>query len=68
VSAFIERRAAAATARDRRKQDLAIAVDMLLRAVPPIDDLTRILEASGAAPRLVRAIRAELAARRGGRR
>jgi hypothetical protein len=64
---FIERRAAAAVARSRRAEDLSVAVDILVRYVPPIDDLIRALEAAGGGTRLVKALRAELAARRGRR-
>jgi len=51
----------------RRAEDLAIAVNMILRSVPAIDDLIRALEDSGCNMRLVNALRAELAARRGRR-
>ena len=50
----------------RRRQDLAIAVDLIVRYVGPIDDLIAALDGSGATPRLLRALRTELARRRRG--
>lgn len=52
----------------RRAEDISIAVDLLIRYVAPIDDLLRALDAAGGSARLVGALRAELAKRRGGRR
>jgi hypothetical protein len=49
----------------RPAEDLAIAVDLILRSVPAADDLVAVLEAAGGSARLVKALRAELAARRG---
>jgi len=63
VSTVVERRQQAA----RKAEDLGIAVDIILRNVGPIDDLIRALEGAGGSQRLVRALRAELAVRRGGR-
>ena len=51
----------------RRAEDLGIAVDLILRSVPSIDDLVRLLESAGGSVRLVKALRAELAMRRGRR-
>ena len=53
-----------AAAAKQRAEDLAIAVDIVLRSVPAIDDLVTLLEAGGGSVRLVRALKAELAARR----
>ena len=64
VTGVVERRVQAA----RRSEDLGIAVDMILRSIPAIDALIAALESAGASARLVRALRAELAVRRGGRR
>jgi hypothetical protein len=52
----------------RRRQDLAIAVDIIVRSVSPIDDLIAALESAGGSVRLVGALRRELAAWRGERR
>lgn len=52
----------------RRGEDLAIAVDLLLRSLPAIDDLVKALDDAGGSSRLVNALRAELTKRRGGRR
>ena len=52
----------------RRAQDLAIAVDLILRTVPAIDDLVRALDGAGGGARLVAALQRELARRRGGGR
>jgi hypothetical protein len=57
-----------AAAAQRRAEDMQIAVDLILRSVPAIDDLLRTLDAAGGSARLVKALRAELATRRGGRR
>jgi predicted RecB family endonuclease len=57
-----------AEAARRRAEDLGIAVDIIMRSVPPIDDLIRALGGAGGSARLVGALRAELACRRGGRR
>jgi predicted RecB family endonuclease len=58
-----------AEAAHRRTEDLGIAVDILLRSVPAIDDLIAALDGAGGSVRLVGALRAELARRRsGGRR
>ncbi len=57
-----------AAAAQRRAEDLAITVDILLRSVSPIDDLIRMLDGAGGSVRLVGALRAELARRRGGGR
>ncbi len=45
----------------RRREDLSIAVDLLMRSVPDIDALVAALDGAGA-------LRAELARRRGGAR
>ena len=52
----------------RRRQDLDIAVDIIVRSVSPIDDLIAALESAGGIVRLVGALRRELAARRRGKR
>ena len=52
----------------RRRQDLDIAVDIIVRSVSPIDDLIAALESAGGSVRLVGALRRELAARRRGKR
>jgi hypothetical protein len=64
---FIEKRDQRRHAPQRRAEDLSIAVDLLIRHVAPIDDLVRLLDSAGGSVRLVRALRAELAARRGRR-
>ena len=51
----------------RRAEDLSIAVDIILRSVAAVDDLVKALAAAGGSARLVRALRAELAVRRGRR-
>ena len=56
-----------AKAAERRAEDLGIAVDLILRSVPAIDDPMRLLDSAGGSARLVRALKAELAARRGRR-
>jgi hypothetical protein len=66
------RRRGALIARERnqrRREDLAIAVDIVLKSVPATDALIAALESAGGSLRLVGALRAELAARRrsGGR-
>jgi hypothetical protein len=65
TATYIERRDQRHREMQRRAEDLTIAVDMILRSVPGIDDLLRLLDAAGGSGRLVRALRAELAARRG---
>jgi hypothetical protein len=55
---------AVAEAAQRRAEDMAAAVDLLLKSVPAIDDLVRLLEAASGSARLVAALRAELAVRR----
>jgi hypothetical protein len=50
---------------NRRREDLAISVDIILRSVSPIADLVRALEGAGGCTRLGAAPRAELAGRRG---
>jgi hypothetical protein len=45
----------------RRAEDLAIAVDLILRSVPAVDDLVRALHGAGGSARLVKALRAKLA-------
>jgi hypothetical protein len=52
----------------RRREDLNIATDLILRNVGPIDDLVAALESAGGSVRLVGALRRELAARRRGKR
>jgi hypothetical protein len=64
---YTERCEARHHAATRRAEDLAIAVDVILRSVPAIDDLVRALAAAGGCQRLVRALCAELAMRRGRR-
>jgi hypothetical protein len=61
-------REAARQATQRRAEDLSIAVDILLRSVPAINDLIAALDGAGGSVRLVGALRAELARRRGGGR
>ena len=61
-------RSEALAAAERRGEDMLIAVDLLLRSVPAIDDLVKALDDAGGSQRLVKALRAELAKRRGGRR
>ena len=63
MSDLAERRQAA----QRRAEDLGIAVDLIVRNVAPVDDLVRLLDSAGGSARLVRALRAELAKRRGKR-
>lgn len=60
MSAVVERRERAA----RRAEDMAISIDLILRSVPAIDALIVALEGAGAAQRLVKALRRELAKRR----
>jgi hypothetical protein len=48
----------------RRAEDMAIATDIIVRHVAPIDDLVRALEGARGSVRLVRALKNELAARR----
>jgi hypothetical protein len=48
----------------RRREDLAIAVDLILRSVPAVDALVAALESAGGSRRLVGALRGELARRR----
>ena len=62
---FIDRRDQRRQQTQRRSEDLTIAIDMILRSVPAIDDLIRALDGAGGSARLVRALRAELARRRG---
>jgi hypothetical protein len=62
---FVERRDERRRAAERRAEDLAIATDLLIRHVAPVDDLLRALEGSGCNKRLANALRSELAARRG---
>jgi hypothetical protein len=62
----MERREAERAAVRRRAENLDIVANMMMR-VPAIDDLVRLLDESKAAPRVVKALRAELARRRGGR-
>jgi hypothetical protein len=61
-------RSEALAAAERRGEDMLIAVDLLLRSVSAIDDLVKALDDAGGNQRLVKALRAELAKRRGGRR
>jgi hypothetical protein len=68
VSAFLEKRAAAAAAAQRRAEDMAIACGLICRYVGPVDALVAALDAAGGSTRLVKALRGELARRRGGRR
>jgi hypothetical protein len=65
---FAERRDERRSDARRRAEDLLIAVDLIIRHVAPIDELVRALDAAGGSVRLVGALRAELAVRRGGRR
>ena len=51
----------------RRREDLDIAVNIVLRSVSAIDALLAALESAGGSVRLVGALRAELTARRRGR-
>jgi hypothetical protein len=53
-----------AEAAHRRSEDLSIAVNIIMRSVPPLDDLIKALDGAGGSVRLVRALRAELAVRR----
>jgi hypothetical protein len=64
------RRTERAEAARRRAEDLTIAVDLILRSVPAVDDLIRALDSAGGNARLAGALRGELALRRhgGGRR
>jgi hypothetical protein len=57
-----------AEAAARRAEDLSIAVDLILRSVSAINDLIAALDGAGGSARLVGALRAELARRRGGGR
>jgi predicted RecB family endonuclease len=57
-----------AEAARRRAEDLGIAVDIIMRSVPAIDDLIAALDGAGGSVRLVGALRAELARQRGGGR
>lgn len=47
--------------RRRQREDMSIAVDLILRSVPAIDALVAALESAGGSARLVRKLRAELA-------
>ncbi len=61
-----QRGRALATERNRRqREDLAIAVDLIVRSVPAIDALVAALESAGGSRRLVGALRGELVRRRG---
>ena len=51
----------------RRREDLSIAVGIVLKSVPAINDLIRALDAAGGSARLVGALRAELARQRSGK-
>jgi len=53
--------------RRRQREDLAIAVDIIVRSVPAVDALVAALESGGGSRRLVAALRSELAKRRGGK-
>ncbi len=59
------KREAARQAARRRAEDLGIAVGLILRSVPAIDDLVAALDRAGGSVRLVGALRVELARRRG---
>jgi hypothetical protein len=48
----------------RRAEDMSIAVGLVLKSVPAVDDLIRALEGAGGCVRIVSALRAELARRR----
>jgi hypothetical protein len=67
MTAFLEKREAAAQGARRRAEDMAIACGLICRYVGPVDDLVRALAAAGGSARLVKALRAELATRRGER-
>jgi hypothetical protein len=64
MSAYTEKLEVERAAPRRRAEDLAIAVDLLIRYVAPIDDLVRVLAGSGVNVKLVNALRAELKKRR----
>ena len=61
-------RALATERNQRRRQDLEVAIHLILRSVGPIDDLIRALEGAGGCVRLVGGLRTTLALRRGGGR
>jgi hypothetical protein len=67
VTGFVERREERLAAARRRAEDLQIAVSLALRHIPGIDAFITALDAAGGGARFVKALRAELALRRGGR-
>jgi hypothetical protein len=65
ASTRLRGREIAAERNRRRAQDMSIAVGLIVRSVPAIDDLVRALEGAGGCVRFVGALRSELARRRG---